>query len=120
MFVRPSILAAAALVAGLLNVGIAAAPAFAQASDGIAVSYGDLNLGNAAGREILDRRIAGAAEQLCGKFSPVELNWAAAVQACRAETIALTLPQRNAAIGLGGTVQVSMAGQTLRVNRAAN
>ena len=120
MFVRPSILAAAVLVAGLVNVGVAAVPAVAQAPEGIEVSYADLNLASTAGRQVLDRRIAGAAEQLCGKFSPVDLSFAEAVQACRAETIALTQPQRNAAIGLGGTVEVSDASQSLRVNRAAN
>ena len=117
MFVRPSILAAAALVAGL-NIALAAAPAIAQAPAGIAVSFADLNLASVAGRDILDRRIAGAAEQLCGQARAVELSWAAAVETCRAETIALTQPQRNAAVGLRGTVQVSQA--NLRVNRAAN
>ena len=117
MFIRPSILAAAALVASL-NIGLVAAPAFAQAPAGITVSFADLNLSSVAGRDILDRRIAGAAEQLCGQYRAVELGWAAAVENCRAETIALTQPQRNAAMGLRGTVQVSQA--NLRVNRAAN
>lgn len=120
MFVRPSILAAAVLVAGFANAGIVAGPALAQSPQGIEVFYGDLNLGNLAGREVLDRRIANAAAQVCGQFRNVELNWAAAVQACRTETIALTEPQRNAAIGLSGTVQVSDAGQIVRVSRAAN
>ena len=120
MFVRPSILAAASLVAGLITAGLAAAPAVAQAPAGIAVSYADLNLGSAAGREALDGRIAGAAAQLCGFARPVELGWAAAVATCRAETIALTQPQRNAAIGLSGTVRVGQADQIVRVNRAAN
>lgn len=118
MSVRPSILAAATLVAGLLSLGAIAAPAIARAPAGILVSYADLNLDNAAGRSVLDRRIATAAEQLCGRFSPVDLNMAAQVEACRSETIALTLEQRNAAIGLRGTVEVSQA--TVRVNRAAN
>ena len=119
MFARPYILAAAAIVAGL-NIGLAAgaAPAFASAPDGFVVSYADLNLASDAGRDILDRRIAGAAEQLCGQYRALELGWAAEVKACRAETVALTQPQRNAAIGLRGTVRVSQA--NLRVNRAAN
>ena len=118
MSVRQSILAAAALAAGLVNISLAAAPAFARVPDGILVSYGDLNLASAVGRNILDRRIAKAAEQLCGTFSPLELTLNAAAEACRAETIALTEEQRNAAIGLRGTVEVSQA--TVRVNRAAN
>lgn len=120
MFVRPTILAAAVLVAGVLNLGIAAAPAVAQAPAGIAVSYADLNLASQAGRASLDARIAGAAARLCGFATPVELGWAAAVDSCRSETIALTQPQRNAAVGLSGTVRVSEAGQIVRVNRAAN
>ena len=118
MFVRQSVLAAAALAAGLVNLGLAAAPAVARMPDGILVSYADLNLANAVGRNILDRRIANAAEQLCGKFAPLELTLNAAAEACRAETIALTQEQRNAAVGLRGTVEVSQA--TVRVNRAAN
>ena len=120
MFVRPTILAAAVLVAGALNFGIAAAPALAQLPAGIAVSYADLNLASQSGRAALDARIAGAAERLCGFARPVELSWAADVAECQAETIALTQPQRNAAVGLSGTVRVSQAGQTVRVNRAAN
>ena len=118
MFVRSTVLAAAAVAATLLTFG-AAVPAFAQPADGIEVSYADLDLGVPAGRDVLDRRIADAAAQLCGSFRSVELGWAAAVQACRAETIALTQPQRNAAIGRRGTVDVANA-SVLRVNRAAN
>ena len=120
MFVRPSILAAAVLAAGLVNLGIAAAPALAQSPASIEVSYADLNLASADGRDILDRRIAGAAEQLCGQSNAVELTWHAAVMACRSDTIALTQPQRNDAIGRRGTVEVSQAGQSVRVTRAAN
>ena len=119
MFVRSIVLAAAAVAATLLTFG-AAVPAIAQPAEGILVSYADLNLRNEAGRETLDRRIAGAAAQLCGSFRSNELRWAAAVQACRAETIALTEPQRNAAVGLQGTVQVSEAAPAVRVSRAAN
>ena len=120
MSVRSSVLAAAALVAGFLNIGLAVAPAFAAAPQSIAVSYADLDLSNTVGREILDRRIANAASTLCGEFRSVELGWAAAVQACRAETIASTQPQRNAALGLRGTVEVSQADPIVRVSRAAN
>ena len=120
MFVRPSILAAAILVAGIVDFTIAAAPALAQAPAAITVGYADLNLSSAAGRNALDRRIANAAEQLCGYAHPLELGWAAAVESCRAETIAATQPQRNAALGLSGTVEISQADQIVRVNRAAN
>ena len=120
MFVRPSILAAAILVAGIVDFTVAAAPTLAMAPASVAVGYADLNLSSAAGREILDRRIANAAERLCGYAHPLELGWTAAVEACRAETIAATEPQRNAALGRSGTVEIGQADQIVRVNRAAN
>ena len=119
MFVRSSVLAAAAVAATLLTFG-AAVPAVAQPAPAVEVSYGDLDLRVDAGRDVLDRRIADAAAQLCGSFRPVELTWAAAVLACRTETIALTQPQRNAAIGRRGTVEVAQSASILRVSRAAN
>ena len=118
MFVRTPILAAAAVAAILANVA-AIAPALAQPTPSVEVSYGDLNLASTAGREILDRRIANAAASLCGEARAVELTWNAAVQACRSETIALTQPQRDAAVRYG-TVQVAQAAPLVRVSRAAN
>lgn len=121
MTVRSTILAAAALVAGLINVTVAAAPAIAQTPASIAVSYGDLNLNSDAGRTVLDRRIAAAATQLCGEALPVELGRAAASRACFSETLAAVQPQRDAAVSQRfGTVQVSQADLSLRVTRAAN
>jgi UrcA family protein len=117
MSVRSTFLAAAAVAAGLAGL---AAPASAQTVTGITVSYADLNLASQNGRETLDRRIAYAAGRLCGHASNVELGWAAAVQDCQAETIALTQPQRDAAMGIRGEVQVSSADRIVRVNRAAN
>ena len=118
MFVRPSILAAAVLTAGLATLA-AVSPAAAQAPASVTVSYADLNLASSVGRDILDRRIANAAGQLCGGFNANQLTWAAAVLECRAETIADTRPQRDAALRQG-TVEVSSADRILRVNRAAN
>jgi len=120
MFVRPSVLAAAILVAGIVDFTVASAPTLAQSPAGITVGYADLNLSSAAGRNVLDRRIADAAERLCGYAHPLELGWVAVVESCRAETIAATQPQRNAALGRSGTVEIGQAGQNLRVNRAAN
>ena len=120
MSVRSTILAAAAIVVGFANLSLAVAPAMAQGQDTISVSYADLNLANPAGRDLLDRRIAGAVSQLCGDFSPVELGRAAAGRACIAETLAAVQPQRDAAIGHRGTVRVSEANLMVRVSRAAN
>ena len=114
MSVRSTILAAAAVAA--CNLGLAA-PALAQVAPSIAVSYADLDLTDNQGRSTLDRRIANAAEQLCGSYQPIELSWAAAVRTCQSETIALTQPQRDAAMGVRGEVQVSSADRVIRVNR---
>ena len=118
MTVRSTILAAAALIAGAANLGLAASPALAQGQETITVSYADLNLANRAGRDAFDRRIAGAVGRLCGDFNPVELGRAAAGRACLTETLAAVKPQRDAAIGHRGTVEV--ANLTVRVSRAAN
>ncbi len=118
MFVRSTVLAAAAGAATLLTFG-AAVPALAQTEASVEIFYGDLDLADLRGRDILDRRIANAAAQLCGSFRSIEMDWAAAVRACRSETIALTAPQRNAAVGRSGTVEVANA-SVLRVSRAAN
>lgn len=117
MFVRAPILAAAAIAALAANVA-AVAPALAQDASTIEVSYGDLNLASGFGREILDRRIANAAEQLCGEARKVELTLFAAVQACRSETVAAAQPQRDAAVRYG-TVQIASA-PVVRVSRGAN
>jgi UrcA family protein len=119
MIVRSTILAAAALIAGAANLGLAAGPALAQGQETITVSYADLNLANPAGRDAFDRRIAGAVSRLCGDFNPVELGRAAAGRACFADTLAAVQPQRDAAIGRTGTVEVA-TNLTVRVSRAAN
>lgn len=63
---RRPILALAAAAAGFLATSLVVSPASAQASTLIAISYDDLNLANPSGRAVLDRRIAGAARQICG------------------------------------------------------
>lgn len=121
MSVRSALFAAAAIVAGFLNIGLAAGPAVAQTQETIAVSYADLNLASEAGRDLLDRRIAGAAGALCGDFNPIELGRAALGRACLGATLAAVQPQRDAALGARrGTVRVSQADLTLRVTRAAS
>jgi UrcA family protein len=66
-----------------LAAALAAAPAAAQ-TDSVTIGYGDLNLANQAGRSVLDQRIDGAARELCGQFSPLELKMAALSRTCRA------------------------------------
>ena len=119
MSIRSTILAAAAVAATALSFG--ATPALAQSDQVIAVPYGDLNLASDNGVQTLDRRIANAAVQLCGTYSPREFRWFAASRDCQEETIAATQPQRDAAVGqLRGTVRVSSLQPMVRVSRAAN
>jgi UrcA family protein len=120
MSARSTVLFAAAIVAGFVNIGCAGS-AVAQPQETIAVSYADLNLANAAGRDILDRRIGVAAVQLCGDYNPLELGRADAGRDCVSATLAAVQPQRDAAIGARfGTVRVSHNDFTLRVSRAAS
>lgn len=93
---RKTIIAAAFAV--LLNTGLAAAPAAAQAVDSVTVGYADLNLANAAGRAVLDRRIAHAARQVCGQFAPIELRRNSLSRACQADAIASAEAQRSAIV----------------------
>ena len=119
MFVRLTRHAAAAVAVGYLALGLAA-PCAAQPVETINISFADLNLDNLAGRERLDRRIAAAASQLCGDYSLKDLGRASEVRACQEETIADTRPQRDAAFGLRGNVEVTSADRVMRVSRAAN
>lgn len=112
MSIRTPILAAAAVAAMTVNAA-AVAPAFSQPLGGIAVQHEDLNLAYATGRQILDRRIANAAEQVCGEYMIVELRWRALSESCQQDLIASVRPQRDALVG--GELHAS-----LRVSRAAN
>ncbi|HEV2816454.1 MAG TPA: UrcA family protein [Allosphingosinicella sp.] len=75
---RSTFLALAAAAAAAI-----ATPAAAQA-DSVTIGYGDLNLASQAGRAVLDQRIDGAARQLCGEFSPLELKMLTLSRTCRA------------------------------------
>lgn len=79
---RSTFLALAAALAAAV-----ATPAFARTGS-VTVGYGDLNLASRAGRQVLDQRIDGAARQLCGAFSPLQLKMNALSRSCRAEVLA--------------------------------
>ena len=113
MSVRSSILAVAAVAAGLATVSLGAAPAVAGELEAVEVQYQDLNLAHASGQAALDRRISAAARQVCGECLTIELKWRDMARACQNDVIAQTAPQRNALV----------SGQryaALRVSRAAN
>lgn len=81
MKVRSTFLALAAALAA------ASSPAAAQAGS-VTIGFGDLNLASQAGRDALSRRIDGAADRLCGDFSPLELKMNALSRTCRADILA--------------------------------
>jgi UrcA family protein len=113
MSVRSSVLAVAAVAAGLATVAFAAAPAVAGELDSVQVQYQDLNLSHASGRAALDRRISAAARQLCGDYMPIELKWRELSRVCQQDVIATVAPQRNALLS-------GQSYAALRVSRAAN
>lgn len=76
--------AAAAVAASVVTLGIGTAPAHAETVN-VAVRYGDLDLSSAQGAATLDRRIARAAETICGPSSRVNQF---KVQSCRRTVIA--------------------------------
>jgi UrcA family protein len=82
-----------------LAAAFAAAPALAQSQSATAtaiVRTAGLDLGTAAGRRALDRRIGNAVREACGTASDADLHGRNAVQACRAETRAAAQAQRSA------------------------
>jgi UrcA family protein len=59
-----------------------------------AVSYADLDLASEAGRAQLDRRIANAVREVCGRPSVIDLRGHSEMRACRTETMADAMNQR--------------------------
>lgn len=76
MSLRPFVLPVALLVAAV------AAPATASPRS-IAVSYADLDLSRPAGVAALDRRLARAADAVCGPVDARDLRAMSAARACR-------------------------------------
>ncbi len=107
MNVRKPLFAVAALAAAYVNTSAAISPAMAQGAEAVTISYANLNLANAAGRAVLDRRIAAAARQVCGQYLITELKWAEMSRECRVEV--------TASAQLPGRPQLA----SLRVSRAA-
>ena len=89
---RQFLFAVAAAAVALGTTTATTQPAFA-ADSGVLVSYEDLNLNSAAGRAVLEARIDRAARLVCGTAYINELDIAAGVDACRADTIAAARQQ---------------------------
>jgi UrcA family protein len=68
----------------------------AQAESGSrTVSYGDLDLTSPAGQAALDRRLASAVREVCGRPYPLDLQSVDQVSRCRRDTRADIQAQRN-------------------------
>jgi UrcA family protein len=94
-------LARAAAIAAAL---IAAVPAIAGGAKSVNVSYADLNLASATGKATLERRVARAADRVCGiayeeNLALKEAAKRCAVAARESAWPAIELAYRNAANG---------------------
>ncbi len=92
-------LARAAAISAAL---VLAAPASADGTKSVKVSYADLNLSSAAGRNTLDRRVARTADRICGVALEQHLELQAVAKRCAATAResarpAIELAHRNAA-----------------------
>ena len=104
---------AAALLAGTLTaasgVGYATEAQAAQPTQVVAVHYGDLDLGSAAGRSSLDNRIRHAVRTACGDPSPADLRGQNAADACRSDLTATLAAQRDAVFASRGSGNTLLA-----------
>jgi UrcA family protein len=95
-----SVLTAGSILAGTASPALAASPA----AETRIVTYADLDLASAAGRAVLDRRIATAVRAVCGRAAIQDLNALQQVALCRDEAEAGAYAQLRR-----GEVQVAIA-----------
>ena len=84
----------------------------AQDTNSVRVSYSDLNLVTSFGQNKLQRRISYAAEQVCDKADPFDLNYTRAVTDCRIGAIASAQPAFAAAINAARRPSVTVLDAT--------
>ena len=106
-------------IAAVLFATALVAPTVSHAQDvpSATVSYADLNLSNAQGREALKNRIAGVAGQLCDVGASIhELALSEFTRTCTTSAIASAKPAYDAAVAAArrGSVTV-LSGATLTV-----
>jgi UrcA family protein len=95
----------------------ASAPAFASETATAAVSIAKLDLTSDRGRAQLDRRIARAAEDLCGRPDRRDLTLSVAADECMADVLASARPQREAAIARNSRYAGAAAGAAVTGSR---
>lgn len=94
---------AAAILAG------SAAPALAEVEPSVVVSYSDLNLATAEGRQALESRIAVAVDTVCARPHPTSLQQSRISAECRKRSAADAQRQMRRVIGASENVQVASA-----------
>ena len=89
---------------GLLLSAFVATPALAQSEapveSRVVVTTADLDLASAAGQRALDRRLAHAVVEACGKASDVDLAGSNEIRRCRDETSAAFAADRDRLVEL--------------------
>ena len=82
----------------------------AQAESGSrTVSYGDLDLTSPVGQAVLDRRLASAIREVCGRPYPLDLQSVNEVSRCRRETRAEIQAQRNDALAQAHNSRIQLS-----------
>ncbi|WP_167737547.1 UrcA family protein [Sphingomonas parva] len=84
--------AVSALAAFTLATGAFAGPALAEEKSAT-VRIGDLDLSTTAGNAQLERRLRGAATEICGQIAIVPLQFRTMAQACHEEVMASSREQ---------------------------
>jgi UrcA family protein len=87
MTARSIFFSVAAVAAASLTVGATAATFVVEAVPSTKVSYADLDLTAPAGRQTLERRIAGAAKLVCGTPPSLNLSMITAVTRCHEQAV---------------------------------
>ena len=93
MTARSIIFSLAAAAAVLLPAAATAAPILVEAAPSVKVHFADLNIAAPAGRQTLDRRIAGAAKRVCGDGFDLNVKMAQAERSCIKTAVSSANPQ---------------------------
>ena len=101
-------------LAGLAAALLVATPALAADPDQVVVSVstGDLDLGSANGAATLDRRLDGAARQICGRIPGRDFTLQRVVSACREEVLAGARARADTMIAAARGAQTQLAARS--------
>ncbi len=101
-------------LAGLAAALLVATPALAADPDQVVVSVGtgDLDLGSTNGAATLDRRLDGAARQICGRMPGRDFMLQRSFSACREEVLAGARAQADTMIAAARSAQTQLAARS--------